>query len=246
MMNPGLAWQDATYGMKARDIAVGGGGHVYIIADNGAVMRWTGRGWTQASNGSSLEYNGGYVEAVAAGPDGKAWIFDNYKNVSFYDPAVNSWHEVEMGTFPKSNDSALYRNLDIGVGDDGVPWVSIWDTPLRGIWNLHPGGFGLQGGHASRISGGIGGEPWHIGDGGNIYRWHSCNWIPVPGFAFDIGVGFNGSAWHIGSELNIYYMRDDGGWSAVDQVVGGALRISVGPDGLPWVVNPGGAIFKRV
>jgi hypothetical protein len=72
-------------------------------------------------------------------------------------------------------------------------------------------------------------------------------WRQLPGAAHDIGVGANGRAWVIGSTpvsggYGIYTWSGNG-WT---NVPGGAVRISVDPVGMPWVVNSSGGIYQRV
>jgi hypothetical protein len=74
----------------------------------------------------------------------------------------------------------------------------------------------------------------------------------LPGLAIDIGVapaGGSGLAWVIGtnpvgpSDFGIFrWVGTENRWEEVD---GGGVRISVGGDGTPWVVNASGGIFRR-
>jgi len=71
-------------------------------------------------------------------------------------------------------------------------------------------------------------------------------WKQLPGLGTDIAIGAEGSAWVIGTNpvqggFGIYRW-DGGNWIGVD---GGAVRIAVGPDGTPWVVNDAGQIYHR-
>ncbi len=72
-------------------------------------------------------------------------------------------------------------------------------------------------------------------------------WEQLPGLAKDIGVGANGEAWAIGTlamgngDFSIHKWNGSS-WVGTD---GGALRIAVGPTGVPWVVNSAGTIFRR-
>jgi hypothetical protein len=73
-------------------------------------------------------------------------------------------------------------------------------------------------------------------------------WATVPGLAKDIGIGADGSVWIIGadpvgaSDFGIHRWTGRG-WESVD---GGAVRIDVDDQGIPWVVNSKGEIFRRI
>ncbi len=71
-------------------------------------------------------------------------------------------------------------------------------------------------------------------------------WGILPGFAHDISVGANGSAWIVGNDVVFggygIYNWTGSNWQ---QVSGGALRIAVDPNGLPWVVNRSANIYRR-
>jgi hypothetical protein len=90
----------------------------------------------------------------------------------------------------------------------------------------------------------------------NSARWNhqpSIKWKQLPGQARDVGVGANGTAWIIGTspvgssgsgvDFGIYRWNGINNWEGVS---GGAVRIAVGPDGMPWIVNAAGQIFHRV
>src|SRR5208282_3920768 len=91
-------------------------------------------------------------------------------------------------------------------------------------------------GTASRISDGNGINPWHVGNGGQIYRWDgSAQWYPVGQTnASDIGVSSQDVAWHVGADGSIYYWNAGAGnWVLV---AGSAEFIAVDPKGMPWHV----------
>jgi hypothetical protein len=68
----------------------------------------------------------------------------------------------------------------------------------------------------------------------------------LTGAAKDIAVGANGAIWIIGTDALgdgfRVYKWNGSGWTATD---GGAVRVAVGPTGIPWVVTASGAIFRR-
>jgi hypothetical protein len=76
----------------------------------------------------------------------------------------------------------------------------------------------------------------------------AAGFIRLPGGASDIGVGANGDAWIIGTSgapstpagWQVYHW-ENGAWKAVP---GNGIRIDVGPDGRPWVVNFRNEIYR--
>jgi len=72
------------------------------------------------------------------------------------------------------------------------------------------------------------------------------DWQRMLGSASDIGVGADGSVWAIGTDersggFGIYQWLG----STWQRVKGGALRIDVDPNGIPWIVNNSHSIYRR-
>ena len=72
------------------------------------------------------------------------------------------------------------------------------------------------------------------------------SWQQLPGAVTDISVDTHGDVWAIGATpvyggFNVLHWNPSS-WTW-DAVSGGAVRIAVGPDGAPWVVNSFGDIF---
>jgi Tectonin domain len=71
---------------------------------------------------------------------------------------------------------------------------------------------------------------------------------PLPGLGTDISVGADGSVWllgtnHVGGAGDFGVFKWNGtNW---DGIGGGGVRIAVGPDGQPWLVNAAGQIFHH-
>jgi hypothetical protein len=90
------------------------------------------------------------------------------------------------------------------------------------------------------------GTPWVVNSLGQIYRGDGRSWQLLPGQAADVGAGAEGSVWVIGSNpmpggFGIWRLAASG-WVQVD---GGAVRIAVDGQGVPWVVNAQGRIYRR-
>ena len=150
------------------------------------------------------------------------------------------------------------KGRDIAVGADGSVWT-VGDNAATGGNNARKF-FSNRGGEGwaetpafggANISVGPTGIPWVVEAGGIIKRLSTNEpstgtWIFLPGCGKDIGIGANGSIWAIGCTpvgggFNI--MKFDGAnWVNTD---GGAVRIAVGPSGIPWVVNNGNVLYTR-
>ncbi|HXI56220.1 MAG TPA: peptidoglycan-binding protein [Polyangia bacterium] len=156
--------------------------------------------------------------------------------------------------------------LDIGVGMDGSVWVIGLDNS---IWKWDGAdGFILEsaGGRARRIAVGPDGVPWVIATDGTIWQRSSNNpftgfWqlLPGNGCAIDIGVGIDplcgsqpcinakpAAAWVIGCggvpDGSIF--KFNGTRWVHENANGLAVTISVGEQGIPWVTNSAGHIFR--
>jgi hypothetical protein len=148
---------------------------------------------------------------------------------------------------------------DVGVGTSWnaglwVPdgWV-ISNQPVAGGYNIFRWNYASQRwdhapGGAVRID--VDGEtPWIVNNTGNVYQRSGSSWVFHSGIsASDIGVGENGAVWVIsntstGGGRTIHRYLGGNTWRTV---AGGAVRISVDPNGVPWLVNETGAIFQRL
>lgn len=105
------------------------------------------------------------------------------------------------------------------------------------VWAEHSG----RGGGV-RI--GAGRSTWLVNDGRRAFAEDSQGWFALPGAATDIA-SYGDSSWIIGNSPvpgGYTVHRFDGvDW---DRYAGGAVAISVGPDGNPWVVNSYGETFR--
>jgi Matrixin/Putative peptidoglycan binding domain len=147
---------------------------------------------------------------------------------------------------------------DIGVGADGSVWVigpNAFDDGFQiykmsgsiasPTWNGDSRG-------ALRISVDPNGIPWTVGASGGIRTRNTTNpftggWISRPGLAKDIGVGADGSVWVIGTNARPggfgIYKWNGSTWIA-DASQGAAVKIAVGPNGIPWVINDARNFFR--
>lgn len=143
---------------------------------------------------------------------------------------------------------------DIAVGG-GALWI-IGTSPVQGgytIFKWNGSSWGMSEGGAKRIAVDPSGVPWIVNDIGEIYKRTSNSpssggWAIKPGCAKDIGIGANNTVWIIGcSPVNggfDIHKWNGSGWD-VEYTHGGGTRISVNGQGVPWIVNNAGSIFRR-
>lgn len=74
-------------------------------------------------------------------------------------------------------------------------------------------------------------------------------WQTLPGSAIDLAIGADGSLWVIGTEMHEFgadvFKWDAANWTWEKSAGGTGIRIAVDPQGIPWVVNNKGLIFRK-
>jgi hypothetical protein len=95
--------------------------------------------------------------------------------------------------------------------------------------------------------------PWIVSDNGTIYKRSgtlasSGSWSVIAGCAKDIGIGGDSSVRIVGCTavtggFGLYKWNGSNDWTASNN--GSGVRISVGPTGVPWVVNSSGTLNRR-
>lgn len=145
--------------------------------------------------------------------------------------------------------------LDIGVGADGTAWVTGCDEGPDGTlyrWNGSNWTADAASGAGARLDVGPTGVPWVVASDGTIWRKSSSSassgsWSQLPGCAQDIGVGGDGTAWIIGCGAGpdgALYAWNGSSW-VVDSASGEGIRVTVGPTGIPWVLNSDTSIWRK-
>lgn len=165
--------------------------------------------------------------------------------------------------------TALYDNYiaeptftikDIGVGANGEVWAISTLAVGGGNFHVakrHPGGswsFVADAVGGVRIAVEPSGVPWIVTANGDILRRNSndtsaVGWKLMPNQARDIGIGGTsgmGHVWIAGkSPVNgggQVFKFNGTSWTPTN---GGAERLSVTNDGVPWLVAASGAVFRR-
>lgn len=190
------------------------------------IYRWDTDHWTQVPGGAVR---------IAVDTNGIPYVVNNQGLV--FTRSGDSWWQ-----YP-----ANVRARDIAVSEDGS--VDIVSTAPR------PGGYAVYhyippeiaswseiGGGGVRI--GAGRAPWLVNDAGRVFTIDSRGWYALPGTARDVAASGK-TAWIIGTTPvpgGYTIHRFDG--VGFGQVAGGATGITVGPNGMPWIVNSFGEIFR--
>ena len=261
----GWRWEAVTG--TATDIAVGGDGMVWSIGTlgsdgNGLVKRWdpTASSWTS---------HPGAGVRIAADGDGVVWVVNaagySYRKA----PGSQVWEVGERPTVAN-----VEGMLEIAAGTDGSVWGLAKAPVAGGrqLMRCVPGGgthtwVPVSGG-ATAVSVGPDGLPWVVNDTGTVmklipgvgadrYNGGGATWIDVSvqdRRASDVGLGVGTllRAW-VTTDTNIYAWNGRQpnqpmtgttlklGW---ENLGGGAVRVATGPDGLPWVVNQAGNVYR--
>ncbi len=245
----------------ATDIGVAADGTVWIVGTTPqtggfGVLRWSGRRWEP--------FDVGAVQVEVA-PRGAAWLVtdagkllepvdDGWRPCSTPEPvrdvAVGLDGSVWIVTAPQEGPGRVMCRIgrDWVVGHDtpapylyphDIPWVPAdddsYDLPHEGVAPERPAAIAVM----------ANGLPWVVDEDGSIRRRVVGGWQRMPDEpADDIAIAPDGNVWIIGRDERPggfgpwrYYHGTD--WDCYE---GAAVRISAGPDGLPWTVDDAGVI----
>jgi hypothetical protein len=183
----------------------------------------------------------GQARDAGVGADGTTWVVGNNPVSGGYDIYKRNntrWERIPGGA------------IRIDVDPKGNPWiVSDNGKIFRGAgggWSEVPGG-----GRATDIGIGASGAVWVVGanrvsGGYAIARYKSDNtgWELIPGGAIRIDVDPNGNPWIVSDDGKIF-RGAGGGWSEAPGN-GRAIDITVGADGVVYVLGTDGRVYKLV
>ena len=227
---------------SATSIGAGADGVAYMTATdnqgNGShtLLQWNGSGFSTV-NGTGFEVDVGTNNEIwligsdhrvyASGNNGISWSGTSSPLVS--EIGLNSFvgapWALGLGTINSAGDHAVYKYNGSG-------------------WSLVPGRGGV------RIDVDGLGDPYLVNANHDIYKWNSSNssfQLFTTQKATDIAVNPGGSVWIISNTTvapngdKAIYGWDGSTWQLTN---GGAKRISVAQDGVLWIVNSDGAVYK--
>lgn len=219
----GHDWEDST-GIGV-EIAVGPDGQPWTVDRSGAIFRKSAIGW-EAMPGAARD--------IGIGADGSVWIIGLGEREDGFD--LYRW----TGRDWQSNDEIAFDPLPNGSGatqvSRGLAWINEDDaSPVNGR-------------QAVRIAVESDGRPWVVDDRGDVHRRVHGGWLRLPNAqATDIGVSALGCVWTVGSDprdggFGVFRWYHGTDWDTVD---GAARRISVLSDGLTWICDDRGDIYRR-
>ncbi|MFC6878717.1 eCIS core domain-containing protein [Actinomadura yumaensis] len=239
----GWRW-DAVPG-SLTDIAVGGDGTVWGVSRTATSDQ---RGYTvQKLNGAVWEtVEGAGGVAIAVDGAGVPYVLDTAGTVRKH--AGGEWTALSAEGVPSGQ-----TPRDIGAGSDGSVWVTTRSVLLRWTvdrWKQTPAAAGA-------LSVAPSGLPWMAGTSNEIASATpgallGKGWRALPGSASDIAVstGVLPTAWMVGTDHDAnaggatVHAWNGGSWDAVPGCRG--VRVAVGPDGTPWVVDVSGGVHHLV
>ena len=197
-----------------------------LRAQDSGIYRWNdARGDWDESPGQHV------ASRVSVGPDGSPWVVDSKGSISHL--VGDAWQAIPG------------RAKDIAVSGDGSVWVIGGDPNVLGnddVYKREGSSWRRFDGAALNISVGESGMPWVVTSEGATYRLVRGVFVDVKRQASDVAIGGRvDTAWVTAPSGEIFYMSRRGTWV---QVPGRALRISVGPDGMPWVVTEQRTIYR--
>lgn len=238
-----------------KDLDVGANGSTYVIGNTPTPGGYTiyelryGLFWTRFS------LDGGAV-SIAVSPRGVPWVVNSNGNIFRRNSRGTGWETL----------SGRAREIDIGA--DGSVYIIGAALSASGggneIWKWNGTGWTRLNGGAVKIAVSPSGKPWIIDNAGNIFQrnYSDTGWnrLPVfdtgidfvPGRAKEIDIGADGSVFII-STLPVAggykcYKWNGNVWSTTAwyPTNGGAIKITVAPRGIPWMINSAEALYKRV
>lgn len=208
---------------SAVDVAVGPDGSTWITGSDESIYRWTGAGFSKVP---------GQGRRIAVGSSDRVWIVGSTGRLFRRDGQVLTEIQTPDGA------------QDVAVGPGGAVWIT---GNGCGIFRFTGAGFTQIEGAGTRITIGPDDQPYVLGSNGLVYRRSGEQWreVAIPaGRTADLGVGADGTLWIAGTDGHAY--RFDSGSGQLLASTTPVTAISVGPDGLAWVIRSGGAISRQV
>lgn len=204
------------------------------------IFKWNGSSWDQTANG------GGHIISADAG--GVPWVINSSGDI---------WKKND-GTLNSSFTQKSGKATDIDIGADGSVWI-LGNTLIPGTndypiykWNGSSWSQATSGGGV-KIAVDPNGVPWVMNNSGDIWKKNDNTlgsaFTQKPGKAVDIDIGADGSVWKLGNTVIpgtsdfAVYKWNGSSWDQTSS--GGGVTITVAPNGVPWIINSAGNIWKK-
>ncbi|MBN9422100.1 MAG: hypothetical protein BGO63_01190 [Candidatus Accumulibacter sp. 66-26] len=215
---------------KARNVAIGADGSVFIVAYDGSLARWS-------NTRSAFVAFPGQLARIAVAPDGKPWGIAGSGDVYRHDGAA--WKQVRN-----------VKAQDIGIGFNGTVLVadpqgflSRYDPAGDAFVRLPADANGVPP-MGTRVAVTPAGKPWVITDDGFVGRCEkaSCERLPVK--ARSLAIGPEGSVLIVDGDrtLRRWNQRDES-FERIDGIPDLIDLAAVGPRGKPWLLSPAAEIW---
>lgn len=223
---------------SAREIGAGDNGTVCVIGRSSAGAGGnTIHRWNTQLTGNVWQTLGGAATDITVQDDGRPWVINQQNGIFRW--SDGSWQNIPG----RATDIAAGGGAEVYViGTGAVPGgyrIYRWNGQTSGsAWDVLPGG-------AVRIAVDQAGNPWVVNDVGYVYRWNGSGWTRLPGAAVDIGAG-GGEIYVIGT-IEVpggFSIHRYGGGTSWIRLSGGGTRIDADGNGVPWVVNDVGNIYR--
>lgn len=203
-------------GSFAQDISIGSDGSVFIIGDEGQLLRW--------NNGRSkfFEYPG-ILKKVAVSSYGLPWGINNQKQI--YRIKNNLW--VKVGNL---------QAVDITIAEMGEVYVTtVTDAVYRfnDRFNRFDKVLGVSG---TKVAVDDNAQLWTLNNAGKIFQCPKLRCKIVPGLkAKDLVIGPLGTVFAISLDNRLYqYLPNKSAWNRLRDNV---LTVSIGPKDYPWITT---------
>lgn len=219
---------------KANDLSLGPDGSVWFL---GTASLINGNPIYEYLSNGSYTVDQGAVD-ISRAPDNNLWFVETQGNPGYYN--------VITGTRTIFFTPPGFTGISVGAG--GAVWLIANDSVNGGhsIYEYTNQTFTKVAGGAIDVAVAPDGTPWVVNSYGTIFKRVNGSWQAIPtGLASDIAAGGDGSIWIIGTD-NVpgghgIYKYNGSGWT---KYPGGAVDISVDPNGVPWVANNVQQIFR--
>lgn len=215
---------------KAKQIAIGADGSVFIVAQDNTLARWSN------TRNAFLTFPGQLLR-IAVSPEGNPWGLNATGDVFRHDGAA--WKQV-----------LNIKAQDIAIGFDGTVVVADQQTFLQ-RYDAAKDAFARLPANADgvppmgvRVAVTPAGKPWVITAEGFVARCEKSGCQHLPVLARSLGIGPEGSLLIVDGEriLRRWNSREES-FERIDGIPDLADSLAVGPHGKPWLLSTAAEIW---